>query len=70
MLRLGDWKLKQLDLGNRLALQEKVVQHTAGKLVCIKDHVPFVVTKEDIEDHDGSFDSALHSNTVDAEKVI
>ena len=53
----------------KLALQEEVVQHTAGRMVRIKDHVPFVVTQQDVEEYDGSFESALHAKTVDAEKV-
>jgi len=53
----------------KLALQEEVVQHTAGQMVRIKNHVPFVVTQKDVEDYDGSFESALHAKTVDAEKV-
>lgn len=37
-------------------------------LVWIKDHVPVVVTEEDVEEH-GSVESAVHARIVDAEKV-
>ena len=52
----------------RLTLQEEVVQSTAGKLVRIKNHVPFVVTQQDVEEY-GCLESAMHEKTVEAEKV-
>ena len=52
----------------RLTLQEEVVQSTAGILVRIKNHVPFVVTQQDVEEY-GCLESAMHEKTVEAEKV-
>ena len=52
----------------KLRLQEEVVQHTVGKWVRIKDHMPVVVTQEDVEEY-GSLESALHGRTVH-EKMV
>ena len=45
----------------RLQLQEEVVEHTAGKLVRIKNHLPFVVTEKDVDEY-GDLESACGWN--------
>ena len=38
-------------------------------MVRIKNHVPVVVTQEDVDEYDGSVESVVHGRVVEAEKV-
>ena len=51
-------------LKKKLRLQQAVNQ----QLVRIKNHVPVVVTQEDVDEY-GSVESAEHGRVVEAEKV-
>ena len=51
-------------LKKKLRLQQAVNQHT----VRIKNHVPVVVSQEDVDEY-GSVESAVHGRVVEAEKV-
>ena len=52
----------------KLRLQQVVNLHTAERVVHLKNHVPVVVTQEDVDEY-GSVESAMHGRVVEAEKV-